>query len=404
MKTVIWFVIVLLPFFNFFVAPNISFADIGLIIGSLCLFLFKNKSFFFSKEIKSDYLIYFLVWAILSSFFLLLNPENSHIDSFGLIKNILRFLVVVYFFLNLKFIFRNFYLFNYLFKTWEKVIYFVCLLAFFEYFLQFFGIYYSYYFEGITTTTGRTPNKFFRISSIFNEPSYLVIYLNLSLLVITEYYSQYKFSSKLNYKRLLFTIVLTILLAKSIVGYLLLIFILISYKGIIFENRVKGNSVIYFFIFSVFFGLIFFFNNKRIQNIYDLEDGSANHRLLGSFELGKVIIENDYYFTGVGIGQHKLFLEEKTFSLEDHFFMKGESRNSGINNMFILVYFQLGIVGLFLYLYFLYNSFRSRKIIFLFFLISGFGWAFTFNPLYWFCISILHIIINGRKKNLIYIN
>ena len=242
MKTIIWLVIVLLPFFNFFIAPNISFADVGLLIGCFGFFFYFNESMIFPREKKSNHLIYILIWVVLSSLLLLLDNKNSYINSLGIIKNIFRFLMIVYFFVNLNFIFRNNFLQNYLFKTWLKVIYFICLLAFVEYLLQFFGIYYSYYFDGITTTTGRTLKESFRISSIFNEPSYLVIYLNFSLLVITEFYSQYKLSFKLNYTRLLYLIVLTTALAQSIVGFILLTLVLISYKDMIFGNRVKKIS------------------------------------------------------------------------------------------------------------------------------------------------------------------
>ena len=312
--------------------------------------------------------------------------------------------MIVYFFVNLRFIFRNNFLQNYLFKTWVKVIYFICLLGFVEYLLQFFGIYYSYYFDGITTTTGRTLKESFRISSIFNEPSYLVIYLNFSLLVITEFYSQYKLSFKLNYTRLLYLIVLTTALAQSIVGFVLLTFILISYKEMIFGNRIKKNKFLFIIIFSLLSALIIFFNKDRIQEIYSFEDGSANHRLLGSLELTNLIIEKNYFLTGIGLGQQRGFLLSKSIDFTNHYFNISLGTGSGINNMFVLVFFQLGSVGLFLYLLFLYKTFKRRKNIFIFLIISGFGWAFTLNPLYWLSISILNILINGRKKNLIHLN
>ena len=92
MKTIIWLVIVLLPFFNFFIAPNISFADVGLLIGCFGFFFYDNKSMIFLREKKSNYLIYILIWVVLSSLLLLLDNKNSYINSLGIIKNILRFL------------------------------------------------------------------------------------------------------------------------------------------------------------------------------------------------------------------------------------------------------------------------------------------------------------------------
>ena len=404
MKTAIWFVIVLLPFFNFFIAPNVSFADVGLLIGCTAVFFRDYKSIYILNKTKHKYLIILLIWTVLSSLFLLLNPANGHVNYLGMIKNNLRFLLIIYLFINLRFFFRNNFLTNYTIRVWIKVIYFVCFLGFIEYFLQFVGVYYSYYVEGITTTTSRAPSQSFRISSVFNEPSYLVIYLNFSLIVISEFYKQNKASLGMNYKRVLYTSLLTILLAQSLLGIALIILVLVLYKDLIFGKSLRKNGVKIVFGFSIVAGVLIYLNFDRIQKVYALEDGSANHRLLGSVELANKIIERNYLFTGVGIGQQKQFLLENTLIFTNHFFMKDVSRNSGINNMFVLIFFQIGIVGLILYLFFLYDVFKDNKKIFLFLIVSGVGWAFTFNPLYWFCISILNILINGRKKNLVHLN
>jgi len=404
MKATIWIVIVLLPFFNFFIAPNISFADIGLLIGCVSLLFHNNKSIFILSSAENRKLIFLLIWVLFSSFLFILDTSNNYIKYLTIVTSHLRFLMILYLFFNLRFFFRNNYLLNYLIRVWVYVIYFICFLAFIEYSLQFFGIYYSYYFEGITTTTGRSLKESFRISSIFNEPSYLVIYLNFSLLIILEFINQNIINSKLKLRRLLIIIFLTTLLAKSLVGFVLMLTLILVYKDLIFGNIISKNSLVVYFIFSLFSGLVLYSNMDRLEEIYELEDGSTNHRLLGALELSTIISEGDNFIKGVGLGQHKNFLIAKAYSFKDHWFMDGVSRNSGINNMFLLILVQTGIVGLFLYLYFLYNTFRRRKSIFLFFLISGFGWAYTFNPLYWFCVSILNIIINGRKKNLIHLH
>jgi len=404
MKTAIWFVIVLLPFFNFFIAPNVSFADVGLLIGCMAVFFRDYKSIYILRKTKHKYLIILLIWTVLSSLFLLLNPANDHVNYLGIINNSLRFLFIIYLFINLRFFFRNNSLTNYTIIVWIKVIYFVCFLGFIEYLLQFVGVYYSYYVDGITTTTSRVSSQSFRISSVFNEPSYLVIYLNISLIVISEYYKQNKATFRMNYKRVLYTSLLTILLAQSLLGIALIILVLVLYKDLIFGKSLRKNGMKIGLGFSFVAGVLIYLNFDRIQAVYALEDGSANHRLLGSVELANKIIEKNYLLTGVGIGQQKQFLLENTLIFNNHFFNKKVSRNSGINNMFVLIFFQIGIVGLTLYLFFLYDTFKENKKIFLFLIVSGFGWAFTFNPLYWFCISILNILINGRKKNLVYLN
>ncbi|RPF73851.1 MAG: hypothetical protein CBE49_003590 [Rickettsiales bacterium TMED289] len=351
---------------------------------------------------QNIYFIIFLIWTIISSLFIFLNPENDYFVFTGLIKNLLRFTMIIYIFTNIRYLLWNHYLLNYAINLWIKVIYFICILGFVEYFLQFFGIYYSYYFEGITTTTSRQLSESFRISSIFNEPSYLVIYLNFSLLTISEFFKRNKTFSKKTYVRLLITIFITTAIAQSLVGVVLFLYIIFIYRNRIFDTN--NNQLFVLFSISVFTILLFYLNIERLQRISEFQDGSSNHRLLGSFELANKIFQSDYVITGVGIGQHKHFLINKSYVFDYHFFMKSVSRNSGVNNMFTLIFFQTGIIGLFIYLVLLFNIFKKRKSIFLFYLISGFGWAFTFNPLYWFSISILHLLINAKQKNPIHIN
>tara|TARA_S200000501_G_C20862736_1_gene760590 strand:- start:723 stop:1931 length:1209 start_codon:yes stop_codon:yes gene_type:complete len=402
MKKIVWIIILFLPFFNFFVFPNISVADIGLAIACFSLF-FKSKNSIFILRLKQNiYFIIFLIWTIISSLFIFLNPENDYFVFTGLIKNLLRFTMIIYIFTNIRYLLWNHYLLNYAINLWIKVIYFICILGFVEYFLQFFGIYYSYYFEGITTTTSRQLSESFRISSIFNEPSYLVIYLNFSLLTISEFFKRNKTFSKKTYVRLLITIFITTAIAQSLVGVVLFLYIIFIYRNRIFDTN--NNQLFVLFSISVFTILLFYLNIERLQRISEFQDGSSNHRLLGSFELANKIFQSDYVITGVGIGQHKHFLINKSYVFDYHFFMKSVSRNSGVNNMFTLIFFQTGIIGLFIYLVLLFNIFKKRKSIFLFYLISGFGWAFTFNPLYWFSISILHLLINAKQKNPIHIN
>ena len=117
-----------------------------------------------------------------------------------------------------------------------------------------------------------------------------------------------------------------------------------------------------------------------------------------------MLIYENYPGTGIGLGQQKNFLNSTELIFQNHFYSQTIGTGSGINNMFILVFFQLGFVGLSIYISLLYFIFRRKKGIFIFLVISGFGWAFMFNPLYWFCISILNIVINGKQESIIHFN
>lgn len=403
MSKVLKFFIYSLPFFNFYIAPNISFSDVGL--GFLVVFLIftKKQSIFELKNYSLSFFYSLFLWSVLAIIILLYDESVNYIDISGVLKNLLRFFIVVYLFKNSRYLFKSSKDLKGISYTWVKVVKLICFLGIIEFLLQFIGIRYSYFIEGITTTTGRQTERFFRISSIFNEPSYLGIYLNFSLLVILELNKSYKVISKKELNRVVAIIILTLVLARSLIGVSLFLFIIFLYSDIFFKRDFFRNKiVIYIAIGSAVIGA-FFLNSDRIMNIISFNDGSGNHRILGTYELGMLIYQN-FPSTGIGLGQQKNFLDNTELVFQNHFYSQVIGTGSGINNMFILVFFQLGIVGLSIYGLLLFHVFRRKRGIFLFLIISGFGWAFMFNPLYWFCISFLNIIINGKQKSIVHIN
>lgn len=408
MRFVLKLFIISLPFFNFFAFPNISFADIGLVILVVFLFFSDKKSMFETKTKEVFYFYLLFLWILISSFILLLDQNNNFVNEIGLVKNGMRFLLIAYIYINIKYIFKTHRHFRYLIKIWERVLYFVCFLALIEYCLQFLGIYYSYYFEGITTTTSKQSNEIFRISSIFNEPSYLVIYLTFSLLVISDYYSKNKKQSTKSYKKTFFIIGLIIFLAKSLVGIILFVIIIFSYSEIILGKKLiyKKSYSVTLILVLISSSVLIYVNYDRISKVISVSDGSANHRFLGSIELTKFIFDQGYIYTGVGLGQQRHYLSSRETNFQNHFFSNKRTlqTGSGINNMFVLVFFQLGLIGIVLYLTLIYTTFKNQKKVLLFVLASGFGWGIMFNPLYWFCLSILNILINGRKKDFVYLH
>ena len=108
MKATIWIVIVLLPFFNFFIAPNISFADVGILIGCASLSFQNKKSIFIFNSVKNHQkLIYLLIWILFSSFLFVFDTTNNHIKYLTIVTSHLRFFMILYLFFNLKFIFKK---------------------------------------------------------------------------------------------------------------------------------------------------------------------------------------------------------------------------------------------------------------------------------------------------------
>ena len=403
MNKAIIFFICSLPFFNFYVAPNISFSDVGMIILVLSMIFSKKNILFYFKNKGLIFVYLLFLWSIIAIIILNNNATINYIDYFGFFKNILRFLFVIYLFINSRILFRSGKRIKLIFSTWIRVVKFVCILGIIEFFLQFFGIYYSYYFDGITTTTGRTLEKFFRISSVFNEPSYLGIYLNFSLVVLYELKKRLNFLSIKQFSNLIYYVLLTLLLSRSLSGFLLFFIVLVLYKNYIFSARLVRYKLVSFMIIGILGIGAFFINYQRLNDVATQNDGSTNHRFLGSYELFNAIYE-DFALTGTGLGQQKNFLNSSHLTFQNHYYMQDLNTGSGINNLFVLFFFQLGLIGLFLFILVLYYIFINNKKLFLFIIISCFGWAYMFNPLFWFSISILNVIINGKQKNIIYIN
>ena len=395
-----------MPFFNFYVAPNISLTDLTLVASVGLIFFLDKKTHFVLKKGKINFLYLLFFWTIISTFIILLEIKLDHYEGISLLKNITRLLFVIVFYQNIKYIIPNHKRLYQLISFWIKTLYFICFLGIVEFLLQRLGIYYSYYIDGITTETVRQTGAF-RISSIFNEPSFLSIYLCFSLLIIAEYQKKYNYIPKRVFKKSLIIASITIVLSQSIIGIILLGLILYYHRERVLSRFLNKYRVFLILVMGAFILAVLSFNSERVDSITNQSDGSANHRLQGSYELFNFMVSGKYVFTGVGIGQQKNFLMSNSMSFDNHYFNKKANTKSGINNLYILILFQLGAIGLIIYLLFYIITFKSQPFILLFIIISGFAWALFFNPFYWLCLSILNIFINApqnKEKNIIRIN
>ena len=199
----------------------------------------------------------------------------------------------------------------------------------------------------------------------------------------------------------------TIVLSQSIIGIILLGLILYHHRERVLSRFLNKYRVFLVLGMGAFILAVLSFNIERIDSITNQSDGSANHRLEGSYELFSFMVSGKYVFTGIGIGQQRKFLMDNTINFEKHYFNKKANTRSGINNLYVLIMFQIGVFGLIFYVLFFVFTFKSRPFISLFIFISGFAWGLFFNPFYWFSLSVLNIIINesdNKKKNIVRIN
>jgi len=226
----------------------------------------------------------------------------------------------------------------------------------------------------------------FRIRSIYSEPAHFSIYINL----LYAYLLHNNIRLKL-WVHLLIIGTVGFTLALSGIGLLVLNYFLLSIKN----KVVKTKKAILITLGSV--GILAIIINNvyvmtRIGNIISLTDGSGTKRLLGGFELAK-----EFPFYGIGIGN----LENFYYSLNKTF---EYATSWTIQNIIPIILSYSGIVGLILFLAFLYQLNKNNIFlgIFLFgtFFTTGY---FNTTPFWFFLILIAtgNIYKNSSKKTVL---
>lgn len=232
-----------------------------------------------------------------------------------------------------------------------------------------------------------------RSRAFFSEPAHLAIFTGISTLVYIRYYAgSYKPKS---YYKVIACCFVILTLCLSLSGYIFLLLILAALFHDLFKSkRVSGTKKVSILFMALIFGFTFFVSMSvsgllddkiigRIQRISSGADRSAQHRLLGQFELVSNAMKQ-YPLNGIGFGQNLAYLESNSFQFTDFFFMKGVSTGSGINNILVYVLLQMGIFGLLCFLWFVYNIFGFDYFLLTGFLLMSFSWGYFNSPFLWF--------------------
>lgn len=392
-----------LSFFDLMIWRNISISDIFIVIFILSATLSKRRVFVKLNGIP--YLMFFLTLSIVTFF---LFSKEVYFDKSVFINNLIRigtyslgFFVVPGYIIGTKSI-------QVIIDNLLNTAYLISLLGIIEFFSRLIGIPIDFRITGITLNYSLYVESSYRITTFFSEPSHLAYFLGLSINLVLIYQrenNKYEFDNKK-----LYVVIIAILLTMSMGGYGLLgTFALIMYSNPNFYSKTKlvNNLVKTGFMLSVIVvvayvlfevGVLESDVTNRIIEIINMQDGSGRHRIGGSYELFFLIKEKSYLF-GCGLGQSKLFLQQTSFDF-DYLYYTGQS--SGINNTLIQVLIQTGIIGLVLFLLFVFKVLKRKLVLIVIFILITMSGSHLTNSFFWFFLYFIQVIFNKKetRKNI----
>lgn len=343
------------------------------------------------KNYKLDFnalvLLIFTLWLLISS--LDLNSERYYSSS-SFANNMLRFSIYYLGFITLPKFFINKERLNILFKNLIYATIIISIIGIIQFFLIRFNIKAEIRIANILTNKNSSV-EIDRITSVFSEPAHLSIYLGMILSLSFNFYKNHP-KPKL-YKYLVVLVALNLVLATSLTGFLMLMYLLFMMfydtdqtKGGL-ARKLKSTFILLFVSFIVFIVVlqIDFLNDKIFERFYsvaEMDDGSANQRLLGGFEFASSVL-SEHPVTGVGLGQSAAYYNSSNFVLANYW-VGEEEGGGGVNNIFISTFIQSGIIGLLLFSLFIVNLYKDNKYLLFMCIIICFSWGYFNTPLFWF--------------------
>jgi O-antigen ligase len=393
-----------------------SFSLAELISFLLILFAALSK-----KNYKLDFnsllLLFFMFWLLVST--LDLNSEKYYSSS-AFTNNMLRFSIYYLGFITLPKFFLNKERLNNLFKNLMYATIIISIIGIIQFFLIKFNIKAEIRIANILTNKNSSL-EIDRITSVFSEPAHLSIYLGMILSLSFTFYKHHP-KPKL-YKYLVVLVALNLILSTSLTGFLILMYLLFMMfydteqtKGK-FASKLKNTFILLFVSFIVFIVVlqIDFLNDKIFERFYsvaEMDDGSANQRLFGGFEFASNVL-SEHPITGIGLGQAESYYNSQNFVFANYWVGEQEV-GGGVNNIFISIFIQSGIIGLLLFILFMINLYKHNKYLLFMCIIICFSWGYFNTPLFWFYffiskaiqinqLGITHTPISKFKKKQIFI-
>ncbi len=245
--------------------------------------------------------------------------------------------------------------------------------------------------------------SFDRISSIFNEPAHLSIYIGTVMTLILRYYKGAKKTRILILLK--FLAITNLILSMSLVGMTILVYLIYLMA---FDGYSKKRTFLSYLknVFVLIIALLFvsaiivqvgFFNEMifdRISTAINLDDTSSNQRLIGSYEYA-VFVTSLFPFTGIGLGQLMPFFQGTNISIDFYYF--NDERGGGVNNILSSILIQTGWVGLIFFILFVLFLFKKDKRLLFMFLILSFSWGFFNTSFFWFYLYVAKSLILNQQ-------
>jgi hypothetical protein len=219
-----------------------------------------------------------------------------------------------------------------------------------------------------------------RVKIIYSEPSVVTMSIATFLTPILFYHRKINVNSKLIKYSIILSF-LSLFLTSSLIGIVFLI--VFFYYHFLRKSKSKLSYLILVILITVL-GLIIgssFISNaytNRINKIVLLEDGSANRRLIGSWQYVFTSLKGRE-LTGIGLNQTVAFARRTNIVLD--FF---HSKDASVNNTFAAILLELGYIGLFSYIIFILSVFKKNYLFLLVFFLLGMAGTGYFFSITWF--------------------
>lgn len=392
----IYFFILCLAFYDLSLF-GINFADFGLIIFLLNLFLTKKIKIKFTK---ATFILVILIIYIIISYVEVGERDYFKIGTY--LTNTLRLLI----YLVALLVIPRYLVINNLVKKYIDysliIAYYISVLAIIEIISKGIGIEQNFQIPFLTKQYNAEYGKLFRATTFFSEPAHLCFYLTLVLIQYLFYYNKTQ-NININKKHVLILIVGSFTTFSF--GNFPLIFIgIFMYYKYIKKTKIhliRRYKITFLTFISLLVAIIIFYEPlikknviaDRITDISNGEDGSTIHRIYGMHELGKYIIDNETYF-GTGWGQKLNYLKSKYIRF-DYYYFTGDY--SGINNTLVEVLFGGGIAGLLFFLTFIYFQLGKYPILLFCFFILCINGSHLNNTFFWMFLMFVSIFNNFSK-------
>ena len=374
----------------------------------------KTLPFFISK-----YFGYFLIISFFSTFIGLyfFNSYESNIGSNYLtslpffkkpyIRALLEFFLLFYYYfyfvLISRIIFNSYNSLNYFLNYFFKVLYFVIIIGFIDYFLAF------YQFDLISRHIGESTDVGTRWHSILGEPRDAFVYILFALLIYVTFIF---LNNKKDYK-VIFLLLVSLFLTQSLSGYIGLLLGVFIY---VFYLLMKRKKIIFLSFFTLI--ILITFSVQLIQNsdrimmyldasnnlLYLLDSGIdlppvmqfQAQNLFPLWEIYNDFIEFDLFHVLFGYGI-------STASIINFSYL-GELGNP--NAYFVKLIYEIGIIGTLFYVLFLIHPclhfinyfYNKKKYILIFLLCLVIGSVLAHRSLISFIIVGLFMAMNKFKN------